>query len=548
MHAENEALDRASKTRFGRSRNHIDTEPTETLPLDSAGATDQPKRPRPGRVQLIMTAIVVVFLVAALWATRSTNPLRGDSAEYLYFDQSRSVGYPAFLELVRISTGHVAYAVQIQMALLAASLLFLSLSFYQFVRSPGWSLAFQAILLLQAGMWFVSAFLMTEALSTALIAIWCGQLVRMLDAPSLRGSTFLVALSALATMVRPSLIALFFGTALFMVAALPRRERLGALALAGFGAAAAWAATPFAQYLVHGSADTTSPFARGVLQHTLYCDPGSPPREADALFVEAEAAPVRHYIEAAPFDVREQLRRSYSTPLRFGSIIPVLGQRHHLQLRSQLDPYLSRIAGERVRANPSCYASSVAAEYLRMAVFATDPTAEEGRRANGFMASHPPPEIAQHPVLPGDERLAIRAASEAGNQVSGLNPVRQRLDVVAQVPFLALLPLRLLFGGAAIIGLCSLIAWPFRHRLAPELRSMTTVTAALAVAFHGVLAITAIVEIGFFRYLVPLWPVVCTLLGLAMVSLFSARSRLLVRGRSILAQRGELAPALQTSQ
>ena len=516
--------------------------------MDSAGATDQPNRLRQRRVQLIMTSIIVVVLVAALWATRSTNPLRGDSAEYLYFDRSRSVGYPAFLELVRISTGHVAYAVQIQMVLLAASLLFLSLSFYQLVGRPGWSLIFQATLLLQAGMWFVSAFLMTEALSTALIAFWCAQLVRMLKGPSLRGSTFLVALSALATMIRPSLIALFFGTALFMITALPRRELVRALALAGLGLVAAWAATPFAQYLVHGSADTTSPFARGVLQHTLYCDPGSPPREPDSLFVEGEAAPVRHYIGTAPFDIREQLRRSYSTPLRFGSIIPVLGQRHHLQLRSELDPYLTRIADERVRANPSCYASSVGAEYLRMAVFATDPSAEEGRRANAFMANHPPPEVPQHPVLPGDERLAIKAAGEVGNQVSGLNPVRQRLEVVAQVPFLALLPFRLLFGGAAIIGLCSLIALPFRHRLAPGLRSVTSVTAALAVAFHGVLAITAIVEIGFFRYLVPLWPVVCTLLGHALLGLFDAGSRLLLRDRSILVRSAELAPALRMNQ
>lgn len=499
-------------------------------------------------MQLIMTTIAVVFLVGALWATHSTNPLRGDSAEYLYFDRSRSVGYPAFLELVRISTGHVAYAVQIQMVLLAASLLFLSLIFYQFVGRSGWSLTFQAALLLQAGMWFVSAFLMTEALSTALIASWCAQLVRMLKAASLRGSTFLVALSALATMVRPSLVALFFGSVLFMITALPRRELVRALALAGLGLAAAWAATPFAQYLIHGSADTTSPFARGVLQHTLYCDPASPPREPDSLFVEGEAAPVRHYIESAPSDIREQLRRSYSTPLRFGSIIPMLGQRHHLQLRSELDPYLSRIAGERVRANPSCYASSVGNEYLRMAVFATDPTAEEGRRANAFMANHPPPEVPQYPVLPGDERLATRAASEVGNQVSGLNPVRQRLQVVAQVPFLALLPLRLLFGGAAIIGLCSLIALPFRHRLAPQVRSMTSATAALAAAFHGVLAITAIVEIGFFRYLIPLWPVVCTLLGVAMVSLSNARSRLRLRDRSILVQSAELAPVLRMSR
>ncbi|HKC02380.1 MAG TPA: hypothetical protein VKC17_03655 [Sphingomicrobium sp.] len=39
----------------------------------------------------------------------------------------------------------------------------------------------------------------------------------------------------------------------------------------------------------------------------------------------------------------------------------------------------------------------------------------------------------------------------------------------------------------------------------------------MGIAFHGTLAITAIVEIGFFRYLVPVWPIVCTVLAVAVV-------------------------------
>jgi hypothetical protein len=526
-----------------RKCDHTDI-PTENIPLNGTGATDRLKGISERTVRLTMSAMVVVALIAALWATRTTNPLRGDSAEYLYFDPSRSVGYPAFLELVRLSTGHVAYAVQVQMVLLAGSLLFLGWSFHEFVRRPAWSLIFLTVLLIQAGMWFASAFLMTEALSTALIAIWCAQRLRMLKAPSLRGATLLVAISALATTVRPSLIALFFGSAVFVTVVLPKREQVRALALAAAGLVAAWAATPIGQYLVHGSADTTSPFARGVLQHTLYCDQLGLRSDPDSLFVEQRAAPVRRYIDSAPYETQEQLRRSYSTPLRFGSIIPVLGRRHHLQVRSEVDPYLSRIAGERVRANPFCYARNVAREYLLMAIFATDPTAEEGRRTNAFMANHPPAEVAQYPILPGDERLARRAASEVGAQVAGLNPPRQRLDVVAQVPFLALLPFRLLFGAAAMIGLCSLLALPFRQRLTPKLRPMISVTAALGVAFHGALLITAIVEIGFFRYLVPLWPVVCTLLALAMLSLFEAKSRLVAPRAPTIAESAELTPAL----
>jgi hypothetical protein len=342
----------------------------------------------------------------------------------------------------------------------------------------------------------------------------------MLRTPSRGGIAFLVALSALAMMVRPPLIALFLGTGIFVLTTLPARERAKALIMAGAGLVVAWATTPVAQYFVNGSAQTTSPFARGVLQHTLYCDRHGTPPNPDSQFVESEAAPVRRYIESAPADVQEQLRRAYSTPLRFGSMIPVLGGRHHLQMRSDVDPYLAPIAAERMKANPSCYAGSVLSEYLRMAVFATDPTSEEGRRTNAFMAIHPPVEVPQYPVLPGDEWLARKAASEVGNQVAGLNPPRQRLEVVAQVPLLALLPFRLLFAAAALVGLCSLMLLPIRKRFGPTLPVM----AAIGAAFHGTLAVTAIVEIGFFRYLVPLWPAVCTMVALPMLLQFEARS------------------------
>ncbi len=488
-------------------------------------ASKRLKRLSPREVLLVLAAMTVVALLLALWASRGINPLRGDSAEYLYFDPSRSVGYPAFLWLVRATTGQVALAVPAQMILLAGSLLLLGWSFYQWCGRPAFSFVFQAIVLGQAGMWFASAFLMTEALSTALVAIWCAQLVRTMNAPSLRGAALLVAISALATMVRPPLVALFFGTAVFILVAHPRRERGWALAMAGAGLIVAWGATPLAQFMVNGSTQTTSPVARGILQHTLYCDPHAMPRDADSAFVEQSAAGVREYIQAAPSEVQEQLRRAYSTPLRFGLIIPILGRRHHLSRRSQVDPYLSRIASERVRANPLCYARSVVAEYLRMTIFDTDPTTEDGRQTRTFMRAHPPVEVRQYPVLPGDEQIARQAANEVHNQPSGLNPQRQRLDVVAKIPFLALLPIRLLYGAAALVGMSSLFALPIRRRLAPEFQQIMAATAAMGIAFHGALAITAIVEIGFFRYLAPLWPLVCTLIAVASLGLIDARAR-----------------------
>ena len=488
--------------------------------MDGVNLSKPLKRLNNSHVLLGLAAMTAVALFAALWSTRAINPLRGDSYEYLYFDASRSVGYPAFLAFIRLITGHVTFAVPAQTILLAGSLLTLAWSFHKFCGRPVFSFVFQTIALSLAAMWYGTAFLMTEAVSTALVAFWCAQLLCMIKArPTLRGAAVLVAVSGLATMVRPSLVALFFGTAVFIFVTQPRQERRRALIMAGAGLILAWGATPVAQLLVHGSAKTTSPFARGVLQHTLYCSPDAVPRDADSLFVEQSAAPVRQYIETAPPEMQIQLRRAYSTPLRFGLIIPVLGRRHHLNVRSQVDPYLSRIAGERVKANPSCYARRVLGEYVRMATFHSDPTKEDARRLNAFVEAHPPVEVTQYPRLPGDEHLVRQAANEVHNQFS-VQPEPQKLKFIAKIPFLAFLPIRLIFGGAALIGLLSLLALAFRKRLPPQPQRIVPAMAAMGIAFHATLAITAIVEIGFFRYLVPVWPIVCTLIAIAVVGVF----------------------------
>ncbi len=465
-----------------------------------------------------MATMAATVLLLALWATRTVNPLRGDTAEYLYFDPSRSIGYPAFLEVVRLTTGHIALAIPAQMMLLAGSLLLLGWSFYRFSDRPVFSLAFAAALLIQPGTWFAAAFLMSEALSTAVVAFWCAQLLRMIRAPSLRSNGLLAVIAALATMVRPSLIGLSFGTALFVLVG-PVSQRGKSLLLVGAALVVAWAATPVAQLLVHGSATTTSPLARGVLQHTLYCDPHRLANDPDSLFVEQNAAQVRRYIDAAPASMREQFRREYSTPLRFGLIIPVLGRRHGLDRRSQVDPYLARVAAERVKANPWCYAASAVREYARLATFATDPTTEDARAINGYIGTHPPADVPQVQALPGDERRAREAVAEVHGKVSGLKPERLRLHVVGSIPLAVLLPFRLLVGGVAILGLLAIFAVPIRRRVPPALRPVVPVAAALGVAFHATLAITALVEIGFYRYLVPLWPIVCTLIALAFAGL-----------------------------
>jgi hypothetical protein len=45
----------------------------------------------------------------------------------------------------------------------------------------------------------------------------------------------------------------------------------------------------------------------------------------------------------------------------------------------------------------------------------------------------------------------------------------------------------------------------------------------MGIAFHGTVAITAIVELGLSRYVVPLWPLVCSIIATAALGFFSRR-------------------------
>jgi len=476
------------------------------------------------KVLLAQAMMTALGLALALWRAAGSNLLRSDSPSYPYLDPSRTIGYPAFLSFVRLVTGHVAWAVPVQMTLLAAALLTLGWSFHRFSRRPLLSLAFQALLIGSPVMWKISALIMTEALATACVALWCAQLLRMLKAPSRSGTVLLVAASVVGTIIRPSLAALFVATALFELAVGSRTGRGRTLVVIGAGMLAAWVATPLGLYLVNGAATTSSPLARGVLQHTLFCSPGGMVRDADAKFVELNASPVRQYVETAPPNILPDLKRIYSGELRFGLIIPALGEMHKLESGWQTDPIIARVAKERVEANPMCYAKSVIAADFRMATYGVARSPGVANRIRDFIAAHPPVRVPAAPLLPRDRRDSLKAANEFHEPPPFPLPPAMPFKVTDKSPLLLILITRLLFSGAALLGLLSVFALAIRPKIA--LRDWNSVAgmAALGAAFHGMIAITAIVELGLTRYTVPVWPVVCTLLGIAVLGPFGTHS------------------------
>jgi hypothetical protein len=477
------------------------------------------------KMLLALTAITMLGLAAALWVTRGTNPLRSDSPSYLYFDPSRTVGYPAFLWLVRSVTGHVGLAVPVQMVLLAGALLALGWSFYSFSRRPIASLLFQALLIGSPELWKISALIMTEAISTACVAIWCAQLLRMIRAPSLAGAGVLVAISCIGTIVRPPLAALFVASALFALAAGPKINRGRALALVGAGVIAAWAATPVALDLVDGRSTTSSPLARGVLQHTLFCAPSHPDPDPDAAFVERNAAPVRRYAATAPAAIVPVLERIYSGELRFGLIIPALGEWHREQIGWQTDPVMARVAAERVEANPWCYAKSVLAADFRIATYGTSVVPGAAAMIGDFIAAHPPVPVATAPLLADDRRSSLKAAGEFGEPPPYPVPPAEPFRLRDKSPLILVMAARLFYTAAAVVGALSLAALVICRGTIARLRSTIAGAAAAGAAFHGIVAVTAIVELGLTRYTIPLWPIACTLLGIAATMVLDVRGR-----------------------
>jgi len=462
----------------------------------------------------LQAAICIVVLIVALWVSRDANPLRSDSPSYLFFDPSRTAGYPAFLWLIRALTGNVSLAVPVQMSLLTAALFLLGRNIYRLINRPGWSLLIQVFLVGSPELWRVSAAIMTEALATAIAALWCAQLLQAVKAPTLPAIRGLVAIAGVGMLVRPSLVGLFLGAGLAAMLLQSRRERGWAFVSVAVALALSWAITPAASLLVHGSPVTTSPLARGILQHTLFCPVGIAGQDPEAELVERNARVVRQYLDSAPPDTQRILKRYYSGELRFGLIIPDLGRREGLDAGWRTDPAIFRIARERVWANPLCYAKSVFESYFLMATYGHFKTPVDVAGTRAFLSDHPLVEIPKEPFLLRDHRELLEAEKELDvpHEAQG-----SALHLDRSNPRILIVAVRTLYSAAALAGFLALLALALGRTPTLEAWRATAGIASLGLAYHGVLAVTAVSELGLSRYTVPVWPIVGTMLALGVL-------------------------------
>jgi hypothetical protein len=387
---------------------------------------------------------------------------------------------------------------------------------------------FQLALVVSPEMWKFSAALITEAPATAAVALWCALLMRMILKPSARGVGALAVISSLAVLVKPSLVAMFLGTAIVALLLHTAKERNWSLAMTAIAFVATLAITPISNLLLHGSAASGSPIARGVLQHTLFCPPARVPANADSAFVEQYSKIVRDYVSGAPSDVQPAIKRLYTGKLRFGLIIPTIGRRHGLQAGWETDELIWRIAKERVSANPGCYAKSVINSYLSLATYKSY-SSSRAKQISTWLVAHPPVELPVERLLPRDEQMAEWAARDLGTHEPSL-PGRQDLEAPTGRPLILVWAARALYGAAAVIGLAAMAFLFAGATPGSRDRKLVVSLAALGIIFHGVLGLTALVELHLTRYTVPIWPVVCTMLGIvAETTLDRSRSWAMTR-------------------
>ena len=172
---------------------------------------------------------------------------------------------------------------------------------------------------------------------------------------------------------------------------------------------------------------------------------------------------------------------------------------------------MARIAGERLRANPTCYAGSVIAAYYRMATYGSSARAAGLRR---YLGEHPPALVPSAPMPPADMRDALRAGQMF--HAAPAFEVPPQFKSEDRNPGFLMFAARLLFAAAAVVGILALIALPFRRKLHPKLAEAIPVAAVAGAAFHGTLAVTTIVELGLSRYCAPLWPIMAVLIGVLL--------------------------------
>jgi hypothetical protein len=435
-------------------------------------------------------------------------------------------------------SGGLPWVAHLQLFLYCASSALLGLSLYVCYRSLVLASLVELALLAYPGPVQVAHEIQSDSISSSLIMLWIAALLVFARRRRFAGLVILSAITAAAISVRPVNVALVPAAILLVLVCgrLVTQPRWLQGVTLGVGVAVGFGITPLLHLAMYGHANTSSPFAIGVLQKVMFVPPpsGAAGEACGAAFIDPLLGPVDRYLATAPRPTRSILELRYSGYLRFNVIVPTLAQKFGDLSSSKIDRAVLCYAVERFNQSPLPVMARVLGEYWKLLKNWTYVSEGDRQQYYQFVADDPPvlPETVAKPQQ--EIEMRRRAIAELGstagvtdvqsfvsNAIEGRNasgfeapPARPRVAAIALAAF------QVLAAGVSLIGIGALGASSFG--LGRD-DSSWRVIGIMGVAAQGMLIITAIVEIALPRYVFPIWPLFCAMLALAACDLFTRR-------------------------
>jgi hypothetical protein len=456
--------------------------------------------------------------------------LMGDSPGYIYFDPGRPVGYPFFLAGIKFFTGGYEHVGPVQIVMLAVSSAVVASVVAHTTERWIMALVLEIGLLAYPAPFKSANVIGSDPLSTCLYLLFIASLFWFGARPSLRRYLPLCLIVFLAIPVRPVNIAMIPGALAAGLYFLGLKSAIRSSATVLVAAILGICITPATNYLLHGSPKSYTPLVRGLFAKAIS---GTPPEtsamvDADLAFIRQSVLPLNNYIQKAPPEFRDLMRRSINGYLRFGVIIPTLVERHRVQHGQEIDPILLSYTREYIRRDPLYFLGQIARDYVNLARNYTFITRYEREKYQEFLELNPPPLPALVPD-PTDYRKGLLPAAIAemhgkSSYVPG-DAEKMELEAPQARPMVLILAIDAIQVFAVAISLGSLLLLPilaFKKRV----DSVWAIIGIASVMIQMNMLATALGEIAEPRFMYPIWPLLWLVLVLAGWKLWSIATSL----------------------
>jgi hypothetical protein len=452
--------------------------------------------------------------------------LNGDSPGYMYFDPGRPVGYPIFLAAIKFLSRGYEHVGTAQIVLLGVSSVVVASVVLHTTQRWLIALVLEIGLLVYPAPFTSAHTIASDALSTCLYLLFIAALFWFGARPSLRRYLPLCLIVFLAITVRPVNLAMVPGALAAGLYFLGLKSVIRSSAPILAAAILGICITPATNYLLHGSPKSYTPLVRGLFAKAIF---GTRPEtsamvDADLAFIRQSVLPVNDYIQNAPPEFRDLMRKSISGYLRFGVIIPTLVERHRVQHGEEIDPILLSYTREYVRRDPLYFLGQIAWEYVNLARNYTFITRYEREKYQEFLDLNPPPLPA---LVPDRTNYAMRlfpAAIAEMHFTSSYAPAvedeEMKIEAPPARPTVLILAIDAIQVLAVAISLGSLLLLPilaFKKRVS----SVWAIIGIASVMIQMNMVATALVETALPRYMYPIWPLLWLVLVLAGWKLWS---------------------------